>query len=177
MVYKGQEWFEVYDDEGNLLTTAPRKICHNRTFLRHKSVHLMIRDNDGRFLLQKRSAAKDIQPGKWDTSVGGHVDPGESVEQAVLREAREELGLVLRPEEIRFEYDYSWVSSREKEWVHTFSHRTGRKEFVFDRGELDEVRFWTENEISRSLGQDVFTPNFEDEFRRFREKSPASKRS
>ena len=36
---------------------------------------------------------KDIQPGKWDTAVGGHVDYGESVEDALFRETREELGI------------------------------------------------------------------------------------
>ena len=36
---------------------------------------------------------EDIQPGKWDTSVGGHVDLGESVEMALHREVKEELGI------------------------------------------------------------------------------------
>jgi isopentenyldiphosphate isomerase len=54
-------------------------------------VYLHIVDKNGHLYLQKRAADKDRYPGRWDTSVGGHVAPGESPEEAIRREAREEL--------------------------------------------------------------------------------------
>ena len=78
---------------GNTIGKASRVECHSQTFLLHPVVHLHVFNSKGELLLQKRSANKDIQPNKWDTSVGGHVDYGEEIETALLRESAEELGI------------------------------------------------------------------------------------
>jgi mutator protein MutT len=46
----------------------------------------------GRLLLGKRSARRTAYPGVWDLP-GGHVEAGETAEQALVRELREELGV------------------------------------------------------------------------------------
>jgi 8-oxo-dGTP pyrophosphatase MutT (NUDIX family) len=97
----------------------------------------------------------------WDTSVGGHVDPGESIEEAMLREASEEAGLM------DFEYHlakkYIWQSEVERELVYTYL-TTSDQLPVPDPVEVDEGRFWTRADIKAKLGKGVFTPNFEKEF-------------
>jgi isopentenyldiphosphate isomerase len=127
----------------------------------HPVVHLHVFDGQGRWLLQKRSAAKDIQPGRWDTSVGGHVAYGETVEQALRREVREELGMEdYEPEFVR---SYLFESEVERELV--YSYRVVYEgPFVAEASEIDAIRFWTKEEIEKNLGKGVFTPNFEDEF-------------
>ena len=77
-----EEWFPLVDEAGNIVGRATRRECHDGSKRLHPVVHLHIYNKDGDLFLQKRSLAKDIQPGKWDTAVGGHVDLGESVEQA-----------------------------------------------------------------------------------------------
>lgn len=52
--------------------------------------------------------------GKWDTSVGGHVDLGESVEMALKREAGEELGISDFTSQLLTHYVFE--SDREKNW-------------------------------------------------------------
>ena len=72
-----EEWFPIVDEDGNTIGTALRSVCHDgKSMLLHPVVHLHFFNSKGELYLQKRSMSKDIQPGKWDTSVGGHVNPG-----------------------------------------------------------------------------------------------------
>jgi len=172
--YKNEEWFPVVNNEGKVTGKAPRSVCHNgKSFLLHPVVHLHIFNQSGKLYLQKRSLKKDTQPGKWDTSVGGHISPGESIAEALIRETREELGLNgFTP---RFLSSYVWESTRERELVNSFSTVT-EKIPVIDRDEIDEGRFWTLQEINKNLGKEVFTPNFEYEFRMFLSTPPLRSR-
>jgi isopentenyldiphosphate isomerase len=158
-----QEIFPVVDIEGNTIGQAPRNICHNgKSMLLHPVVHLHYYNSSGKLFLQKRSMTKDIQPGKWDTSVGGHVALEETIETALFREAQEELGIEgFNP---LFLGRYVWESSREKELVNSFS-TTSDVIPVINTDEIEEGRFWSLQEIKDQLGRGVFTPNFEYEFK------------
>jgi 16S rRNA (adenine1518-N6/adenine1519-N6)-dimethyltransferase len=59
----------------------------------HRIIRISIRDESGRLLVQKRSMQKELFPGRYDNSAAGHVDDGESYEQAAYRELEEELAL------------------------------------------------------------------------------------
>ena len=84
-----QEMFPIVDEQGNITGAATRGECHSGSKLLHPVIHLHVFNSKGELYMQKRPEWKDIQPGKWDTSVGGHVDLGESVEMALKREVRE----------------------------------------------------------------------------------------
>lgn len=157
-----EEMFPVVDEQGNILGVATRGECHGGSRLLHPVVHLHVFNSQGDLYLQRRPLWKDIQPGRWDTAVGGHVDLGESVDMALRREAREELGLEgFVPEPLD---TYVFESARERELVYTF--RTTWDGPVCPSDELDGGRFWTPDEIRQQLGKGVFTPNFESELRR-----------
>ena len=157
-----EELFPVVDEEGNILDAATRGECHNGSMKLHPVVHLHVMNSRGELYLQKRPLWKDIQPGRWDTSVGGHVDLGENVDRALRREAREELGIKeFVTEQL---YRYVFESTRERELVYSF--RTVYEGEIRPSEELDGGRFWTADEIHTNLGQGVFTPNFEDAWRR-----------
>ena len=97
-----KEMFPIVDEQGNIIDAATRGECHNGSRLLHPVVHLHLFDKNGRLYLQKRPEWKDIQPGKWDTAVGGHVDLGENIHQALRREVKEEIGLTdFEPELLR----------------------------------------------------------------------------
>jgi isopentenyldiphosphate isomerase/intracellular septation protein A len=166
MRLRNEEWFPVVNEEGTVIGQAPRSVCHDgKSKLLHPVVHLHIFRKDGRLFLQKRSALKDIQPGRWDTSVGGHIAPGEKVEDALARETMEEAGL--KDLKVQFISKYVWESPREKELVFSFLTVT-EKMPVVNRDEIDEGRFWGIAEIAENIGKEVFTPNFEKEFEMIR---------
>lgn len=158
-----EEWFPLVNEAGETIGKATRKECHSGSKLLHPVVHLHIFNNTGDLYLQKRSMTKDIQPGKWDTAVGGHVDLGETVEEALRREVREELGITdFIPQLIT---RYIFESEIEKELVHSF--RTIYNGTITpDPSELDGGRFWTATEIKDNLEKKIFTPNFEKEYQR-----------
>jgi len=89
-----EEMFDVVDEHDEVIGQRSRREVH-QLGLRHRAVHLLVYNSQGRLFLQKRSMAKDCFPGTWDSSASGHLCPGESYDACVLREAREELGLEL----------------------------------------------------------------------------------
>ena len=160
------ELFPIVDAEGQVVGKATRGECHGGARLLHPVVHLHVFNNNGEIFLQKRPEWKDIQPGKWDTAVGGHIDYGETPEDALVREVREELGITtFTPQWLGM---YVFESQRERELVYVY-------QMVYDgeirpsEAELDGGRFWTIDEIRSAIGQGVLTPNFESEFLRFDE--------
>jgi len=160
-----QEWFDLVDLEGNPVGRALRSDCHGNPELLHQAVHVLVKNAKGELFLQKRSLEKDVQPGKWDMSVGGHVDAGEEPDAAALRELREELGVTGPLPE--YHYHYIWESEIEREYIRTYSVES-EGPFALQPEEIDEGRFWTREEIEGSLGQGIFTPNFEFEWPRSR---------
>lgn len=158
-----EELFPIVDEQGEVIGSATRAECHSGSMLLHPVVHLHIFDSQGRLYLQRRSLRKEIQPGKWDTAVGGHVDYGESIDEALRREVREELGITqFNP---IHNFTYLFQSRIERELV--YSYRTVYEgDIQIDPVEIDEGRYWSFDDIVEHLGKGIFTPNFEDEFQK-----------
>ena len=161
MIDSLDDMLPLVDENGNLTGAATRRECHGGSRLLHPVVHLHVFNTAGDVYLQKRPEWKDIQPGKWDTACGGHVDLGENVEQALRREVREELGITdYEPRRIA-QYVYDSQRERELVFVHTAVYDRPIRP---DTTELAGGRFWSRQEIGESLGKGIFTPNFESEW-------------
>ena len=156
------ELLPLVDENGNITGAATRGECHNGSMMMHPVVHLHVFNSKGELYLQKRPEWKDIQPGKWDTAVGGHIDLGEHVEQALFREADEELGIEgFTPEALP---QYVFRSERECEMV--YPYKTVYDKDIRPSEETSGGRFWNMDEIRESIGKDILTPNFEQEFKK-----------
>lgn len=162
MTDNADELLPLVDEQGNITGAATRGECHGGSMKLHPVVHLHVYNSRGELYLQKRPAWKDIQPDRWDTAVGGHVDLGESVEQALRREAREELGI--EGFEAKRLPHYVFECERERELV--FPHTVVYDGPLRPSDETDGGRFWTPQEIVAAMGQGILTPNFEQEYRR-----------
>lgn len=156
-----EEFLEIINKEGAVIDIAPRPKIHGNPSLIHRVVHVVVFNKRGELLLQKRSNNKDVAPGKWDTSVGGHVNLGEDLLDAAKREMEEELGITGCNPQLR--YTYIHTNSYETELVYTYSYIYDGK-ISFNRQEIDEVRFWDIKEIQNYIGKDIFSDNFEHEF-------------
>lgn len=89
---EGEEQFYVVDENDNVIGYATRSECHNRGLI-HRSVYVIVLNDRGEIFLQKRSQSKDLYPGYYACSASGHVEYGESYEEAARRELMEELGI------------------------------------------------------------------------------------
>ena len=159
-----KEMFPQVTPDGEIIGAITRGEAHSGSKLLHPVVHLHVFNSQGHLYLQKRPDWKDIQPGKWDTATGGHIDLGENVEMALRREVSEELGIT------QFEFEtlghYVFESERERELVYV--HRTTYDlPITPNSGELDGGRFFSPQEIIDNMGKGLFTPNFESEYQRF----------
>ncbi len=159
------EWFPIVEPNGMVTGRSSRDYCHSGAKPLHPVIHIHIIDRFSRIYMQKRSMRKDIQPGKWDTAVGGHVSYGESILEAVYREASEELGFTeFNPIHL---VTYEFESAVEKEMVNVFAV-VGSYELRPDADEVDEGRWWELEDIDANIGKGIFTPNFESEFQMIR---------
>lgn len=162
------EYFDIIDDATNeVIGRATRRECHSDPSLVHRAVRVVIFDTAGRILLQKRSMNKDIQPGKWDTAVGGHLDSGEDYLDAAKREMREELGITDELQ-LKFLFDIKVRNERESENVRTYS-AIYEGPVSIQESELECALFHDTEILRKKLDRvdtDDFTPLLEIELRK-----------
>lgn len=84
----------VIVDRNDKLIGAKEKDIAIKNGLIHRIVRIFLFNSKGEVFLQKRSPNMKVWPNRWDQSVGGHVDEGETYNKAALREMKEELGII-----------------------------------------------------------------------------------
>ncbi len=130
---------------------APKLIREGEYFL---ICHICIFSPAGRMLVQKRVETKEVAPGRYDVSAGGFTRTGETSKEAVLREAREELGYVIPTEKLAFVncFPFSYV-------LDDFYLAAAPDDRLPDRlqaEEVAEVRWMEEAEILAGLADGSF---------------------
>ena len=145
------EFWDIYDENKQL---TGRKMKRNDWCLKEGEYHLTvlgaIARPDGTFLITKRVMTKAWAPGWWEVS-GGGVQAGESSEEAVRREVKEETGLDVRNAEGGYAFTYKRVNPDEGDNyfvdVYRFVMDIDEKDVSFQEAEIDGHMFATREQI------------------------------
>lgn len=86
------EFFQTYREDGTFGPLVPRTEVHLKGLL-HRSVHILLINNEDKLLVCQRSSNKDICPSHWDLSAAEHQRPGETGFETAFRGLYEELGI------------------------------------------------------------------------------------
>jgi len=159
--YRKEEWLPLVDEEGKITGKAPRSVVHRNPDMLHPVVHLVVINKKRELYLQKRPMNRPSQPGKWDSSVTGHVSVNENIETALKRETEEEIGMT----NFHAVPVCKYIIKTDNESQLSFLFYTKYDgEININPGEVDEGRFWKISELNATLGKGVFTPGFETDF-------------
>lgn len=159
------EHFDVVDETDTVIARHPRSHVHASGLL-HRAVHILVFNQSGDLLLQKRSAWKDREPSKWDSSAAGHLEPGETYTAAAQRETAEELGISPALQRLG---KISACENTGQEFVEVFTaHHEGP--FVLPPSEIECTAFFSPDLIDRWVAErpSDFAPGFLEVWRLFR---------
>jgi isopentenyl-diphosphate delta-isomerase len=142
------EMFDVVDDQDRVIARATRREVHAKGLL-HRAVHVLVFNRAGEVFLQKRSMAKDMAPGLWDSSCSGHLDAGEDYDAAAWRELGEELGLRLAKPPVRW---FRVGACPETAWEFVWVYRaTAEGPFTLHPDEIECGEWLAPAEVSRRM--------------------------
>lgn len=154
-----EEIFDVVNEQDEVIAQERRSVVHQKNLF-HRAVHILIFNQTGELFLQKRSPWKDVQPNRWVTSCSGHVDSGESYDQAVTRELKEELG-IQNISGLRFLFKISPNPETGWEFVQVY---LGKSEgpFVLAPEEISEGKFVSAIDLQQWIARspEDFTSSF-----------------
>lgn len=155
-----EELLEVVTEEGNPTgEILSRDEIHRRNLL-HNEIAVFVINRDGLVLLQKRSATKKSNPSRWGSSCAGHVDVSESLEEAALRELKEELGIDIDVSGLHILLLKQLIKRDKNSNIRTWYYvktELDLMDFTIQKEELDEIRWFSIEEVISGIGDSNFT--------------------
>lgn len=149
-MHDDNELLDLFDIDEQVIDTVKRaEYYHDQSKYKDlylRSAEMFIVNDQGQLWVPKRTLDKKIAPGGLDYSAGGHVSSGEDYKTGLIREVEEELGLRLRPHELRF--------------VAAFMPREGdpwfRKLFIYNSNDVPDYNTEDFSEYSWMYPRELF---------------------
>ena len=152
-----EEKFDVLNQFGEFTgKIATRDKCHKKG-LWHRAVYAFIIDDKGNVLLQKRSKNKKLWPNMWDVTVGGHVDSGEFGRQALIRETKEELGIEIDDNDIKYLVGSTSINeqgdiiNKHYNECYLITKNIDISEIKIQKEEVSEVKYFSKDELLKRI--------------------------
>ena len=153
-----KEYFDLLDEFGNKIGKTKLRSKVHRDGDWHKGVHIWVINNDNDILLQRRCATKDSNPNMLDISSAGHLQAGDSSQEAAIRELKEELDLDVTKDELIFietiknslRYTETFINN---EFDDVYIVRTNKKidEMKFQKEKISEIMYIPYNEFKKMV--------------------------
>lgn len=150
------EHLDIVDENNQPTGKAELRSVVHAKGLWHRTVHIYFfrKNGDGiDFLVHLRSKEKDLYPNCWDARFGGHVKSGESLDEAVVNEIKEEVGIDVKTTDITFGGSVKWDGGTNREFIQFYflEFTKSLDELSFSDGEVQEIRWMSSDEIITSM--------------------------
>jgi isopentenyldiphosphate isomerase len=156
------EYLDILDEKGNKTGEARTYEDAHKFGLIHRATHVWILNNKNQILLQKRNSDRAAYPDYWDISTGGHVSSGETSLEGAKREAKEELNLDLKYEDLKYLFtmeehivlNNGTYVNNEFQDVYLVHYKGDLDNIVFDTKELAGYKFVEIEEFKRMIADE-----------------------
>ncbi len=154
-----EEYLDIVDENNRPTGEKRLRSEVHDTGLWHRTVHIYLFRKSGEgpdFLVHLRAKTKDLNPNQWDTRFGGHLKSGEKVENAVVSELKDEIGLQTEPSRLLQgeTYKRDKFPNREFTLVYYYEFDGDTSELKFNDGEVQEVKWMSTQDIVNSMQQE-----------------------
>ncbi len=162
------EYIDIVDQNGKPTGKRALKSEVHKNGWYHNTIHLWLYTSGGEILLQQRSHKKKIFPLLWDVSVAGHIDAGETFENALIRETEEEIGLQVKSNQLKkigvqlhkSEYNNGEIKDYEYHHVYISELKIPFENLVPQKDEVEALKLVTFQEFQNLLNHSESNSHF-----------------
>lgn len=156
------EQLDLVDENDHIIGQAARSYIYNNDIHSYRVIGVFLRTHDGKLVIPHRSLNSRLFPGRFDFSVAGHVDAGETYEEAAYREAEEELGIDKKKLNLK---EYLYVRYPNDLGISSFAKfycGDCPPDISFDKKGITSIRYLSVEEVSDliKLSPEKFKPDF-----------------
>ncbi|MBI3036418.1 NUDIX domain-containing protein [Candidatus Woesearchaeota archaeon] len=150
---------DVVDENDKFVRKATRKEVREIGLL-HRAAKVIVVNEEGKFLVQKRSMNKDLFPGVWELGVGETVKSGDSYEAAAISGLEDEIG-VIGVSNIQLKHSFlfklrcSSAQNNAHYKVYLLNHRG---KVLPQQEEVDEVKFLSLDDVHKLMATGSLEP-------------------
>jgi isopentenyl-diphosphate Delta-isomerase len=150
-----EEEFDIVDENNKPLGFTKKRSEVHKDGDWHRVVHIYVVNDKGEFLVHLRSPHKDLHPNKWDTRFGGHVKAGKTLDETVVDELREEIGLTPDMQMLLSGKVKQTPKGSNSEFCAVYFYRYNGpiEKLSFNDNEVVDVRFMSQADILDALIQ------------------------
>jgi len=145
MINKDELLF-VVDENNNPVAPKPRQEVHANGYW-HRVAHIWIINNKKEFLCEKRSLLKDMFPGYWEPSFGGHMAPNVEYLDCAKSELKEEIGIDMVDAKLKFWKVYKSDIYKEFMAIYIYKWDGDINDIIMEKEEVTEISWIPFNDV------------------------------